>query len=102
MVFIILSPKIWFVPEKFQVDEPISLAFLILRELQVFQHALLKINVLDCDISSLRLVDILVFQTRRTLSVGLSHTRTACSIKLLRMNSWSCLALSLIIGTYCK
>jgi hypothetical protein len=29
----------------------------------MFQHALLKINTLDCDISSLRLVDILVFQT---------------------------------------
>jgi hypothetical protein len=32
MVFITLSPKIWFVPEKFQIDEPLSLAFLILKE----------------------------------------------------------------------
>lgn len=44
MVFITLSPKIWFVPEKFQIDEPLSLAFLILRELQLFQHELASKN----------------------------------------------------------
>lgn len=63
MVFITLSPKIWFVPEKFQIDEPLSLAFLILKETPDVSACASKNNTLDCDISSLRLVDILVFQT---------------------------------------
>ena len=44
MVFITLSPKIRVVPEKFQVDEPLSLAFLALRKHQKFQYELVSKN----------------------------------------------------------
>lgn len=58
------------------------LTFLIPRELQMFHRKLASKNKCELRYAHLTL-DMLVFQTWRTLSIGLSPTRTACLIKLL-------------------